>query len=110
METDAVIAAADLVLKLERGFYTLADGRRRLINNDASKLLFAVGLGGLQRRLLADFRFRCQAIPGTQEIRTKIGHLGFWACVNLWKRYFLYCFPWGATQLPGDQAQQVSAG
>ena len=29
-----------------------------------------------------DFRFRCSAIPGTQEIRTEIGHLGFWAGVN----------------------------
>ena len=82
VETDAAIAAADLLQKLEKGSYLLPDGRRRKINNDASKLMFAVGLGDLQRRLLADFRFRCGAIPGTQEIRTKIGHLGFWACVN----------------------------
>ena len=47
VETDAAIAAADLVHKLEKGYYKLADGRRRKINNDASKLLFAVGLGGL---------------------------------------------------------------
>ena len=71
-----------LVQKLEKGQYMLPDGRRRKINNDASKLMFAVGLGDLQRKLLADFRFRCRAIPGTQEIRTKIGHLGLWACVN----------------------------
>ena len=82
VETDAAIAAADLVQKLEKGLYMLPDGRRRKINNDASKLIFAVGLGDLQRKLLADFRFRCRAIPGTQEIRTKIGHLGLWACVN----------------------------
>ena len=37
---------------------------RRRINNDASKLLFAVGLGDLQRKLLMDFRCRCSAIPG----------------------------------------------
>ena len=82
IETDAAIAAADLVQKLEKGFYKLPDGNRRRINNDASKLLFAVGLGDLQRKLLMDFRFRCSAIPCTQEIRTKIGHLGFWAGVN----------------------------
>ena len=48
----------------------------------ASFFFFAVGLGDLQRRLPADFRFRCRAIPGTQEIRTKIGHLGMWASIN----------------------------
>ena len=31
--------------------------------------------------MLSDFRFRCRAIPGTQEIRTKISHVGFWARV-----------------------------
>ena len=93
VETDAAIAAADLVQKLEKGHYTLPDGRRRKINNDASKLLFAVGLGDLQRRLLADFRFRCRAIPGTQEIRTKIGHLGFWSCVNYGNGIFCIISP-----------------
>ena len=82
VETDAAIAAASLLQKLEKGHYRLPDGRRRKINNDASKLLFAVGLSEPERRLVADFRFRCQAIPGTQDIRTKIGHLGFWAGVN----------------------------
>ena len=82
LETDAAIAAADLLNKLEHGRYTMPDGRRRKINNDASKLFFAVGLGNLQRKLLADFRFRCRAIPGTQEIRTEIGHLGLWASIN----------------------------
>ena len=40
VETDAAIAAADLLQKLEKGHYKLPDGRRRKINNDASKLLF----------------------------------------------------------------------
>ena len=75
METDAAIAAADLLKKLEHGRYTMPDGRRRKINNDASKLFLAVGLGNLQRKLLADFIFRCCTIPGTQEIQTKIGDL-----------------------------------
>ena len=43
--------------------------------------MFARNLSALQRRLLADFRFRCGALPGTSEIRVKIGHLGFWASV-----------------------------
>ena len=92
-ETDAAIAAADIYQKLGKGHYRLSDGRRRKINNDVTKLNFAVGLSPLQRRLLADFRFRCRAIPGTQEIRTKIGHLGFWASVNYGNGIFcLYLF------------------
>jgi len=82
IDTDAAIAAADLFEKLGKGKYIDPKGKVCRINNDASKLPFAVNLSNLQRRLLADFRFRCGAIPGTQEIRTKIGHLGRWACVN----------------------------
>ena len=88
----------------------LPDGRRRKINNDASKLMCAVGLGDLQRRLLADFRFRCGAIPGTQEIRTKIGHLGFWACVNYGDGIFCTISPGERHNYFGAQTQQVSAG
>ena len=80
VETDAAMAAADLLEKLEKGTY-LNGGKRRKINGDFSKLLFAENLSKLQRKLLSDFRFRCKAIPGTQEIRTKTGHLGFWASV-----------------------------
>ena len=81
IETDAAIAAADLLKKLEYGYY-MDRGKRRKINGDFSKLVFAEKLSQLQKRLLADFRFRCKALPGTQEVRTKIGHLGFWASVN----------------------------
>ena len=80
IDTDAATAAQDLLLKLENGYY-LDRGKRRKINGDFSKLQFAEKLSKLQQRLLADFRFRCKAVPGTQEIRTKIGHLGFWASV-----------------------------
>ena len=38
IETDAAIAAADLVQKLEKGFYRLPDGHRRRLNYDASNL------------------------------------------------------------------------
>ena len=71
----------------------MPDGRSRKINNDASKLLFACGLGTLQRRLLADFRFRCSAIPGTQEVRAKIEHLGFWAGINYGNAIFCTLSP-----------------
>ena len=81
VDTDAAIAAADLYEKLEKGYYPDAKGKRRKINGDVSKL-YRANLSNLQRRLMADFRFRCGAIPGTQEIRTKIGHIGLWACVK----------------------------
>ena len=62
-DTDAAIAAAELLKKLDSGYY-LDRGKRRSINGDFSKLLFAENLSKLQRKLLADFRFRCSALPG----------------------------------------------
>ena len=40
LETDAAMAAADLVEKLETGYY-IDRGKRRRINGDFSKLIFA---------------------------------------------------------------------
>jgi hypothetical protein len=57
------------------------------------KLIFAEHLSDLQRKLLADFRFRCNALPGTQEVRTKIGHLGFWASVEYGNGIFMTISP-----------------
>ena len=81
VEADVAIAAADLLVKLDNGYYTDNNGKHRKIQGDFSKVLFAEKLSSLQRRLLSDFRFRCRASPGTREIRSKIGHLGFWARV-----------------------------
>ena len=100
VETDAALAAADLLQKLEKGFY-IDNGKRRRINGDASKLLFAEKLSQLQRRLLSDFRFRCKALPGTQEMRTKIGHVGFWAGVNYGNGIF-------CTISPGERHNYLS--
>ena len=85
-ETDAAMAAADLFEKLEKGSY-MYNGKRKRINGDFSKLMFAEKLSPMQKHLLADFRFRCKAVPGCQEIRTKIGHVGFWASC-LWQWHF----------------------
>ena len=43
--------------------------------------------------MLADFRFRCKAVPGTQEIRIKIGHVGFWAGVVYGNGIFMTISP-----------------
>ena len=89
---DAAMAAAALVQKLQHGSY-LHQGKRRKINGDFTKLLFAEHLTDLQRRLLADYRFRCRAIPGTQEIRTKIGRIGVWASVVYGNGIFMTVSP-----------------
>ena len=69
-----------MLKKLETGYY-VDRGKRQKIVGDFSKLAFAENVSALQRRLLADFRFRCSALPGTQEIRTKIGRICFWGSV-----------------------------
>ena len=60
IDTDAAIAAADLLEKLQKGKYTSPSGKKLRINSDASKLPFAVDLAPLQRTLLQDFRFSLQ--------------------------------------------------
>ena len=79
--------------KLEKGYYRDNNNKRRRINGDFSKLLFAEKLSPLQRKLVSDFTFRCAALPGTQEIRTTIGNLGFWAGVNYGKGIFCTVSP-----------------
>ena len=80
-EQDAAVAAAKLYEKLETGVYVDQRGKRRKLDGDTSKLMYAEGVTPLQKRLLADFRFRTRLVAGTQEVRTKIGHIGFWASV-----------------------------
>ena len=93
VEQDAAMAAADLVKKAASGFYRTQDGRRRSIQGDMSKLRFAEGVTPLQRRLLQDFSFRTKGIAGTQEIRSKIGHVCFWASVVYGNGIFMTISP-----------------
>ena len=75
VEQDAAMAAGDLYKILQHGEYRTLEGHTKAIAGDLTKLRFAVGITPQQERLLADFRFRTQRIPGCQEIRTKIGHV-----------------------------------
>ena len=93
LDEDAAMAAAKLLEKLEKGYYEDRKGKKRKIDGDYSKLLFSTHLTDLQRKLLTDFRFRCKTLPGTQEIRTKIGHLGFWASVVYGNGIFMTVSP-----------------
>ena len=58
-----------------------------------TKLRFADGIQPVHRRLLADFRFRTALLPGTQEIRTKIGHVCFWTSVVYGNGIFMTITP-----------------
>ena len=42
------------------------NGKRRKIQGDFTKLMLAENLSSLQKRLLADCRFRGSALPGAQ--------------------------------------------
>ena len=79
--------------QLEHGYYRDQNNKRRKIAGDFSKLLFSEHISPLQRKLLQDFRFRCKVIPGTQEIRTKIGHLVFWSTVVYGNGIFMTVSP-----------------
>ena len=92
-EQDAAVAAANLYERLSSGSYRDQYGRRRKIDGDTSKLMYAEGITTLQKRLLADMRFRTRMIPGSQEIRTKIGHIGFWALVVYGSGIFMTISP-----------------
>ena len=93
IEQDAAMAAAELYKKLQTGTYVSREGKRRRIDGDMTKLPFATGISPQQRRLLSDFRFRTRKIPGTQEIRTSIGHVCFWGSVVYGNGIFMTVTP-----------------
>ena len=93
MVQDVAVAAADLYKKLDSGTYQDRSGKRRKIDGDTSKLLEADGITPIQRRLLADVRFRTRLVPGTQEIRKKIGRIGFWVTIVYGNDIFMTVSP-----------------
>lgn len=71
--TDAVRAAAGLYDILKNGsYFCSSSGKKIKINGDSSKLPFAVGLTSLQRKLLADLKFRCKKLAGTTAATKKL--------------------------------------
>ncbi len=92
-EQDAAVAAAALYKLLADGVYKDGQGRKRKIDWDHAKLPYALGLTPLQKQLLAGFRFRIRRVAGTQEIRVKIGHVGFWAGVVYGNGIFMTVSP-----------------
>ncbi|CAE7860116.1 esrp2 [Symbiodinium microadriaticum] len=81
LEQSATAAASELYRQLQDGYFQTVTGKRQRIAGDFSKLPFAENLRSEHKQLLADFRFRTQSLPGTQEIRARIGRVGFWGSV-----------------------------
>ena len=88
-EQDAAAAAAKCLKLLNTGSYVTQGGKRRRIDGDVAKLEYAEGLTRTERHLLRDMRFRTRSIPGTQEVRRMMGHLGFWASVVYGSQTFM---------------------
>ena len=93
VEQDAAMAAAGIYDKLHSGSYRTQEGKKRRIEGDVSKLLYATDLTALQRRLLSDFNFRTRSLPGTQSIRSRIYHTCFWGSVVYGQGIFMTISP-----------------
>eukprot|EP00973_Karenia_brevis_P080398 11154952-Karenia_brevis.AAC.1 len=78
-EEDVTLAAARCYQRLHTGTYVAASGARLPIRGDTSKLLFAEGTTRKQQQLLRSMNFMSAALPGTQEVRRQMGHVGFGA-------------------------------
>jgi len=75
-EEDATLAAARCYQRLHSGTYTNPQGVQMPIRGDTSKLLFADGTSSHQRAMLQNMHFISSALPGTQEARRQMGHVG----------------------------------
>ena len=76
VEEEATLAAARCYQRLHSGTYTGPQGLQLPIRGDTSKLLFADGTSARQRAMLQNMHFISAALPGTQEARRQMGHVG----------------------------------
>ena len=70
-------AAVSLSKKLWHGEYTTSTGRRKPISGDITKLGYAIGLSLTERKILKNFHYMSDRVPGTREIRREIGQIVF---------------------------------
>ena len=92
-EEDATLAAARCYQRLQTGTYTSASGTQLPIKGDTSKLLFAEGTTWKQQRLLRGMQFISSALPGTQEVRRQMGHVGVGASIAYGNGIFMTISP-----------------
>ena len=70
---DLIKAAAELHQALWHG-NTGAGRHKTPINGDTTRLPYANGISKIARRLAWNMHFRCQTLPGVQQIRRLMGH------------------------------------
>ena len=88
-----VQAAKALYHKLQKGTYLTAGNHIKPINYDARKLWFASNLTQPEIQLLRDIRQTQQLLPGTVEVRRRIGRFLFGARVQLGEPIFITVSP-----------------
>ncbi|CAK9016870.1 ATP-dependent DNA helicase [Durusdinium trenchii] len=88
-----VQAAKALYHKLQKGTYLTAGNHIKPINYDARKLWFASNLTQPEIQLLRDIRQAQQLLPGTVEVRRRIGRFLFGARVHLGEPIFITVSP-----------------
>ena len=88
-----VEAAKALYQKLQKGKYLTAGKTLKPINYDARKLWFAEGLTAPEAQLLRDIRHAQMTLPGTVEVRRRIGRFLFGARVELGEPIFMTLSP-----------------
>ena len=71
----------------------MSGGKRRKVDGDVGKLHLTMDLTSAQKKLLGNMHFRCAQVSGTQEIRSKIGHIGTWAAVQYGLGIFMTISP-----------------
>ena len=88
-----VEAAKALYHKLQKGKYLTSGKTLKPINYDARKLWFAEGLTAPEAQLLRDIRHTQMTLPGTVEVRRRIGRFLFGARVELGEPIFMTLSP-----------------
>ncbi|CAK9031745.1 unnamed protein product [Durusdinium trenchii] len=92
-QSEWVQAAQRLYNKLQSGTYLSADGLARPIAYDARKLHFAKGLTAPEKQLLDDIRNMQTSMPGSIEVRRRIGRFLFGARVEFGEPLFITVSP-----------------
>ena len=67
-------AVAEIYGHMDRGYYTTKTGKKRPINNDLTKVYYAVGISEKAKVLLRNLMYVTSQQCGTQEVRKKIGN------------------------------------
>ena len=79
---ELITAVEGLYKKLEKGFWTDTNGKKRNVNKDFSKLRYADNLTQVEKNIIEDLSFLGQKFAGTQQIRLLMGHHLFGVAIS----------------------------